>query len=564
MLEAILQRVKSGFINVFSKTYYNFKVLLLNKRIIPYNLYNDTITLKVSLLKDNAKSYLASISGAIFSNVLTNEDTFDRIGSFITDEFGNAVFTYSTNNIPRKDINTSQFYATVDYNASTFSSTLVRVNFIKYSPVDLPVELLDIILDAGTCEDPGSLDRSRYLTVDAGSCDGSVTNRDDFTIINREILPPAAPILLSPINEFTNSPLSQTLTWSPSNNANYYAVETSVWPDFASILSFADGISGILSYTISGLVNNTTYYWRARATNDYGSSAWSTAWYFSTIADVPNVPTLISPANNATGVITTPTLSWNSVAYANSYNTQVASDSGFSSVLINSTGILGTSVTISDLSSGSGYYWRANAVGDYGTSAWSSGWYFTTYAGQTYIHDTFSGGIYDPWWNADFTSANTLLRYPPPSGDYVAVRGSSGQDFLLPAGASVGGDFDLRTKVVFGPDSTGNVSMHIELFDSAAVTKISDLLWNWGISWEWEGSVKDTAALSFSAYSSFWLRLVRVGSTITAYYDGGDEWVAMANPLTYSNNVTIRIDGSDEQGVGEFYLMASSGLPYYM
>ncbi|MGQ9604224.1 MAG: S8 family serine peptidase [bacterium] len=96
---------------------------------------------------------------------------------------------------------------------------------------------------------------------------------------------------------------------------------------------------------------------------------------------IPNPPTLVSPANGATNVSIPVTLTWNASSGATSYNVQVSTNSSFTSLVYNQTGITSTSTTVSNLSEGTLYYWRVSATNSAGTSAWSSVWSFTTASG---------------------------------------------------------------------------------------------------------------------------------------------------------------------------------------
>ena len=96
---------------------------------------------------------------------------------------------------------------------------------------------------------------------------------------------------------------------------------------------------------------------------------------------IPDPPTLVSPANGATNVEIPVTLTWNASSGATSYNVQVSTNSSFTSLVYNQTGITSTSTTVSNLSAGTLYYWRVSATNSAGTSAWSSVWSFTTASG---------------------------------------------------------------------------------------------------------------------------------------------------------------------------------------
>jgi chitinase len=92
----------------------------------------------------------------------------------------------------------------------------------------------------------------------------------------------------------------------------------------------------------------------------------------------PLAPVLSSPANGSTGISTSPTLTWNASAGADSYTLQVATDSGFSTATLQQSGITGTLFTVDGLLENTTYYWRVNATNAYGTSGWSNAWSFTT------------------------------------------------------------------------------------------------------------------------------------------------------------------------------------------
>jgi len=94
----------------------------------------------------------------------------------------------------------------------------------------------------------------------------------------------------------------------------------------------------------------------------------------------PPVPTLSSPANNATSVAIPPTLTWNASTGAASYTLQVSTSSSFTSFAYNQSGLTGTSQQVGGLSNNTKYYWRVNATNSVGTSDWSTVWNFTTIA----------------------------------------------------------------------------------------------------------------------------------------------------------------------------------------
>ncbi|MBD1397730.1 T9SS type A sorting domain-containing protein [Pontibacter sp. JH31] len=93
---------------------------------------------------------------------------------------------------------------------------------------------------------------------------------------------------------------------------------------------------------------------------------------------VPNAPVLASPANGATGIESSSTLSWNAAAGASTYRVQVATSTTFTSNVYDQNGIVGNSIQVNDLSNGTTYYWRVQASNSVGNSGWSDVWSFST------------------------------------------------------------------------------------------------------------------------------------------------------------------------------------------
>ncbi|MGA9365006.1 MAG: T9SS type A sorting domain-containing protein, partial [Bacteroidota bacterium] len=162
-----------------------------------------------------------------------------------------------------------------------------------------------------------------------------------------------------------------------SSGATSYQVQVSTSSSFTTTVVNQSGITST-SYAVSGLINNTVYYWRVNATNASGTSAYSSNWSFTTIVGAPSAPTLLSPSNAATGVSIPPTLNWNASTGATSYQLQVSTSSSFTTTVVNQSGITATSYAVSGLNNNTVYYWRVNATNAGGTSAYSSNWSFTT------------------------------------------------------------------------------------------------------------------------------------------------------------------------------------------
>lgn len=88
--------------------------------------------------------------------------------------------------------------------------------------------------------------------------------------------------------------------------------------------------------------------------------------------------TLISPADSAFNVDLVPLFSWNAVANANEYLVEVATDAGFTNIVINTT-VSETSFTPSQLlMTDTSYYWRITPINGCGMGSASASFSFTT------------------------------------------------------------------------------------------------------------------------------------------------------------------------------------------
>jgi len=131
---------------------------------------------------------------------------------------------------------------------------------------------------------PGIQTRAYFLVAKANSLDGGTRTVWFEHLIDTESLP-VSPALSSPSNNATGISTNPTLLWSSSSAATSYHVQLSTLSDFSSTLVDQSGLAST-SYQASGLLNGT-YYWRVRARNAAGPSAWSAVWQFSTGGSAP-------------------------------------------------------------------------------------------------------------------------------------------------------------------------------------------------------------------------------------------------------------------------------------
>lgn len=98
---------------------------------------------------------------------------------------------------------------------------------------------------------------------------------------------PKAPNLIYPENNTGNIPVDTILYWNRSQSATSYRLMLARAADFApsSIVLDVSNLTDT-TYQVTGLLQNTFYFWRIKATNQFGTSNWSTAFRFKTVSPV--------------------------------------------------------------------------------------------------------------------------------------------------------------------------------------------------------------------------------------------------------------------------------------
>lgn len=212
-----------------------------------------------------------------------------------------------------------------------------------------------------------------------------------------------------------------------------------------SLLSF-NGYSGTVNLTATGLPAGVssaiapnsfssfpaTATWTISNTNgvtpsDYvlqlnGNDGDTTIQKQATIQILPTAaaPTLNSPSNAATVTSLVQQLVWNEAAGATSYDLQLATDVGFSNLVIDQAGVNGTSFTTDLLTPNTTYYWRVRS-NSCAPSSYSTVFSFSTISvcGQSF---TDSGG---PNGNYDNNELIQWIFCPDNEGESVRVTFSS-------------------------------------------------------------------------------------------------------------------------------------------
>ena len=193
------------------------------------------------------------------------------------------------------------------------------------------------------------------------------------------VVPPYQVTLVSPTDEATGVPVLTEFTWNAADRAESYELQVSTDQTFATTVIDETGLTDT-DFTVSTAFDNATeYFWRLRAVNAGGEGDWSETFSFTTIVAITDQVTLVSPADEATGVPVLTEFTWTSADRAESYELQVSTDLTFATTVIDETGLNDTDFTVSTaFDNATKYFWRVRAVNAGGEGDWSETFSFTT------------------------------------------------------------------------------------------------------------------------------------------------------------------------------------------
>lgn len=155
----------------------------------------------------------------------------------------------------------------------------------------------------------------------------------------------------------SGNPAPSTVTFAPSNLTP---------PAAASVLTLS-GLSGVAPGNYSLTVSAVSR-----------SDMVSKALPLTVSTALSGSPTLLTPANGASDVGTSPVLAWQALAGAASYQVDVATDAGFTAIVATQSGISGTSYSPTGLNPTTTYFWRVKPTNGCGDGTVSSTFSFKT------------------------------------------------------------------------------------------------------------------------------------------------------------------------------------------
>ncbi len=223
--------------------------------------------------------------------------------------------------------------------------------------------------------------------------------------INTAPVLPAQAILVSPIDNYTDTLTTLTFVWDSAANAEFYVLE--IIDDQAEVV-FSDSLyftepADIYAITLDIFEYGMTYTWTVTSGNESGLATVSETRTFTVEAPsiLPDQAELIYPENDYTDTLLTLTFGWKAAANADYYFLEVL-DEDLSVVYIDSLYYVvpadTLTKTISVFEYGKSYSWTVVAGNANGLGATSESWVFSIEApaealGQVELIEPVNGGI---------------------------------------------------------------------------------------------------------------------------------------------------------------------------
>jgi len=252
------------------------------------------------------------------------------------------------------------------------------------------------------------------------------------------IIPPSDITFTNVISTEIPPASSLTINWADNatNEDNYVLERSTNGVDFTIINTLE---ANVTSYNDLGLIPNTQYYYRVKATNSSESSVYNTIASITT-PPIPSAPAKVSAPNPSTGISNVElssgnlTLKWSGSANTTTYSVYFGTDASSLTKVADVAYTASPSYQLTGLSQETKYYWRVDASNDKGIST-GDVWNFTTFKPELVGHWPFKEAAGDGGQIIDLSSYgnNGVLDT---SFDNPAVRITGKKDNALDLASS--------------------------------------------------------------------------------------------------------------------------------
>lgn len=248
---------------------------------------------------------------------------------------------------------------------------------------------------------------------------GSSNNRSDGTqafdmppVCTMEVLPGTVAVCAPANAQYTinvgslGNPTTLSVTGNPAGTTVNFSVNPVPAAGGTSILTIGNtGAAPAGTYTLT-------------VTGTSGMNTLNRTVVLKIQTSVPGTPTLTSPANMSTNLVN-PLLTWSTLPDANTYEMQLATDAGFTNIVVTATGLTNPSYQTVGLSNLTTYHWRARGVNACGNGGYSTPFSFTT---ANLICNTYASTDVPKTIPTTVATITSTLTIPPCGGTITDVN----------------------------------------------------------------------------------------------------------------------------------------------
>ncbi len=220
-------------------------------------------------------------------------------------------------------------------------------------------------------------------------------------------------------------PLNMVFRWTDvTMGEGTYHLQISKSPVFADTLVNVTGLTST-TYTYNVPNYNTDFYWRVSAADGQCEIGFGTPWKFRSVLAAP---VLTVPADDAQNLTFNVFFEWEPVHDAESYTIHISESPNFTPVTFGFSGIDNNHYYKSGLEPDKEYYWKVQAVNEYGSGPFSVARSFTTISrGPTVPILTF------PYSGAEQVDLNVTLNWKASDrADRYHLQVANNENFATP------------------------------------------------------------------------------------------------------------------------------------